>query len=161
MGFTRLVSFFTVILVFACDQASKQWVLLWFQKGGEPFSLTSFLNIILSGNQGISFGLLKADSSLGVVLLIVVAAFLSLYLLKCLWQSRHGWSSFFYSLVLGGAMGNITDRILYKKVIDFIDFHVAGYHWYTFNMADCGVVIGVCGLLICAWHGERSIANSL
>ena len=143
-----IISLGIAATTYLADQASKQWVLHWFEEGNQAFPLTSFLTIILTGNQGISFGLFKMESSLGVILLVGVAGILSLYLLKCLWKSRYWAIRFCYGLILGGAAGNIADRVMYKKVIDFIDFHVGGYHWYTFNIADCAIVGGAGGLLL-------------
>ncbi len=131
------------LIVFILDQTSKQLILDWFFSGNSKIEVTSFLNFILSGNTGITFGMLQLNSSYFVVFLCVVTLFISILLLKWLWKAESVLSSLGLSLILGGALGNLIDRLMYGKVVDFIDFHVFGYHWYTFNIADCAIVVGV------------------
>lgn len=129
-------------LVFALDQWTKVWVMQLADMGELPIRLTNFLNVIISGNLGVSFGLFHAHNKWGVLALVIIASLLSLVVLYWLWHATHKLSVVGLGLILGGAVGNILDRVQFGKVIDFIDFHVLGYHWYTFNVADCGVVVG-------------------
>lgn len=128
--------------VFAADQWTKTLVLNLAERGEIPKSLTSFLNIILAGNLGVSFGLFHAHNAMGVWILLGIATLLSCLLLYWLCQAKNKGTIIALGLMLGGAAGNILDRYQFGKVVDFIDLHALGYHWYTFNIADCGVVIG-------------------
>ncbi len=115
---------------------------------GESLQVTSFFNLVLVYNKGAAFSFLADQSgwqryffsalSIGVALFIV-------YLLK-----RHAGQRLFcwaLALILGGAIGNVIDRVLYGHVIDFLDFHVLGWHWWAFNVADAAIMIGA-GLFI-------------
>ncbi len=70
-----------------------------------------------------------------------------------IWQARTKMMSLAFGLVLGGAIGNLSDRLRFGAVTDFLDFHIYGYHWYTFNIADCAIVIGV-GLILLEYLKE-------
>lgn len=144
----RMLGFSVALVTLLLDQLSKQIVLSWFLSGNYQITATSFLNVILSANKGVSFGMLAAGSDHGVWALIAVACCISFLLGLWVWQAESRFSSICFGFVLGGALGNVIDRFIYGAVIDFLDFHAFGYHWYTFNIADCGIVIGV-GLLIC------------
>lgn len=144
----RISGFSAALITLLFDQLSKQIVLSWFLSGNHQIKAAPFLNIILSANKGISFGMLAAGSNHGVWALIAAACCISFLLGLWIWQAESRSSSICFGFVLGGALGNVIDRFIYGAVIDFLDFHAFGYHWYTFNVADCGIVIGV-GLLIC------------
>lgn len=144
----RLWGLCLISLIYAADQGSKQWILDWFGAGNPAIITTSFMNFILAGNRGISFGMMQMHSPVGVYMLIGAVSILICILGKWFWTAQDRLSTFSLSLIIGGALGNVTDRILYGRVIDFIDCHYAGYHWYTFNIADCGVVVGVILLVI-------------
>lgn len=144
----KVFGFSIALLTLIFDQASKQAVLSWFLDGHHQIEVTPFFNIILSANKGISFGMLAAGSTQGVWALIAVACCISFLLSLWIWQAESWFSNICFGLILGGALGNIIDRLIYGAVIDFLDFHVFGYHWYTFNIADCGIVIGA-ALLVC------------
>ena len=92
--------------------------------------------------------MLAAGSAYEVWMLIIVAVCISFLLGLWIWQAESRFSSLCFGLILGGALGNVMDRFLYGAVVDFLDFHIFGYHWYTFNIADCGIVIGAVLLVI-------------
>lgn len=138
----RLCGLTAVILTFLMDQLTKQAILAWFVEGNPQVEVTPFLNLVLAANKGVSFGLLTAGSAYGVWALIATALGISLLLGIWIWQSDTYYRSTAFGLILGGALGNVLDRCLFGAVIDFLDFHVWGYHWYTFNIADCGIVTG-------------------
>ena len=136
---------FIVILL---DQLTKITVTQLFQFG-ESRPVTSFFNLVLTYNPGAAFSFLADQGGwqryffTGVGL---VAAAYIVYLLK-----RHAGQKLFcwaLSLILGGAIGNVIDRLLYGHVIDFLDFHVGGWHWPAFNVADMGICIGVAMFIV-------------
>ncbi|WP_010298520.1 signal peptidase II [Candidatus Odyssella thessalonicensis] len=144
----RIIGLICAFVLLVADQASKQAVLHWFYNGGQALTVTPFFNIILAFNRGVSFGMLHADSPYGVYALLTLAVILSFLVGNWLWHAENKIQSICFGMILGGALGNIYDRVAYGAVVDFLDFHVLGYHWYTFNIADCGIVIGAILLLI-------------
>lgn len=144
----RILGFFSAFLTLAVDFISKYAALEWFNNGNHALALTPFFNIILAFNRGVSFGMFHADGPSGVYMLLAVAVILSALVGNWLWHSENKTQSISFGLILGGALGNIYDRATYGAVVDFLDFHALGYHWYTFNIADCGITIGTVLLLI-------------
>lgn len=147
-----LFGFLVAALVFVADQASKAYVLydIGFIECPAclPIELTSFFNLTMVWNKGISYGLFPADSPLEMWLLIgfslIMSAILSWWLIRA--QSR--WLALGLGLVVGGALGNVIDRFVYGAVADFFHFHAFGKSWYVFNVADAAIVLGVGAILI-------------
>jgi signal peptidase II len=115
-----------------------------------PVELTSWLNLTLAHNEGAAFSFLAGAGGWQRWFFSVVAVVISLILMVWLWRlpNRSRLLPVSISLVLGGAIGNLIDRIRYGYVVDFIDVHVDGWHWPAFNLADSVIVIGVILLLI-------------
>ncbi len=130
----------------ALDQASKQLVLYGFADGGQ-LALTPFLNLVLVWNPGVSFGMLAGlgDARPGLLAAITVA--IGGVLAAWLWREERPLARLALLLVLAGAAGNLIDRLRFGAVVDFLDLHVAGYHWPAFNVADSAIVVGA-GLLL-------------
>lgn len=134
----------TIVLV---DQITKITVERAFAPG-EVMPLTEFFNLVLAYNKGAAFSFLANAGGWQDEFLSVVAVAASFFILWLLWRhSTQKLFSFALSLILGGAIGNLIDRRLYGHVIDFLDFHYAGWHWPAFNVADSAIVCGA-GLLI-------------
>lgn len=122
-----------------------------------PVALFPLLDLTLSYNRGAAFSFLSDQSGWQRWLFIILAVGVSLYLLRWLAQLHkraHG-QAFALGLILGGAIGNVIDRLLYGHVIDFIDLHYGSWHWPAFNVADSAITLGLVGLLIQLWQ-ERS-----
>lgn len=137
------------------DQAHKFWMLGPFgieEKG--RVALTPFLDLIMVWNRGVSYGLLTQEGDLGRWVLIAFGLAGAAVFGWWLWHSRRLLTSVALGLVIGGALSNVIDRLLYGAVADFFLFHVGGFEWYVFNLADAWIVAGVVGLLI-AWATER------
>jgi signal peptidase II len=137
------------VLALAADQLNKYWMIEIYQLGARGrVAVTSYLDLVMLWNPGISFGQLPQDSDLGRYLLIgfsiVAAIALTVYLAYA--HSRLIAAS--VGLIIGGAIGNVIDRIVHGAVADFFSFHYAGYYWYVFNIADVAITLGVFGLLI-------------
>lgn len=126
------------------DQLSK-WILLYevdLQNVG-PIAVTSFLNLSSVWNRGVSFGMLPANNELGRYALVGFALLIVVVLLIWLFRTRSRILAAAIGLVVGGALGNVADRLFYGAVYDFLDFHAFGVHFYTFNIADAAISIGV------------------
>jgi signal peptidase II len=165
----RLTGPLLTILLLACDQLSK-WAVTehlfrtqlglgdpmrlidWLKHAPERMSdisiaVTSFLNMTMVWNQGISFGLMTGGGAgLLTVFSLVIAAGFAVWMLRSVALMEIA----SLALIIGGALGNVMDRVRFGAVVDFADFHWANWHFPAFNLADSAISIGVAGLLI---HG--------
>ena len=140
----------TVVVVL--DQASKAWVLAGMHLM-ERHIVTSFFNLVLVFNPGASFSFLADAGGWQKWFFVVLALGISLWLLGLLRRhARERLLPLALSLILGGAIGNVIDRLRFGAVVDFLDFHLAGYHWPAFNVADSAITVGVALML---WHQFR------
>jgi signal peptidase II len=149
--YTRLGVVFAVIAC-AIDQAVKVWLLQVFglaQKG--IVALAPVLDLVLTWNTGISYGLFPQESELGRWLLLAAKLIAVAALWIWLARARSALTAVSLGLIIGGAFGNAIDRIAYGAVADFVLFHVTtasfNFTWYVFNLADAAIVAGVIGLL--------------
>ena len=144
----RLVSFLFLFTLLS-DQLSKLFIVKSLYVG-ESINILPFFNIVHVRNRGVTFGLLsgKLQPIVFVILALIVVGFLINYARKN--ESHRS----LISLIVGGAIGNVIDRIAYGSVIDFLDFHLGSYHWPAFNIADSAIVIGVF-LLFCISYLEE------
>jgi len=134
-------------LIILADFATKSWVLSGFFLY-ERVAVTSFFNLVLAMNPGASFGLLADAGGWQRWFFIVLAIVVSVWLVFMI--RRHAaelWWPLGCALVLGGAIGNLIDRVRFGAVVDFLDFHIAGWHWPTFNLADMAIVSGAAVLI--------------
>jgi signal peptidase II len=143
------------------DQAHKTWMLYVYDIGAKgPVAVTSFFDLVLVWNQGISYGLLPQQSAVGRWGLILFALFASVALAVWLARLDSRLAAASIGLIIGGAIGNGIDRILYGAVADFFSFHAFGYQWYVFNIADTAIVAGVVGLLYDSlFRGHKKAGN--
>jgi signal peptidase II len=139
------MGFWIISFIILLDQASK--VLVWKSALYLPIKVTSFLDIVFTYNKGISFGIFNSSSRAVHIGLIVLNMIITAYLVHLGRQTKDKLSCVGIGLIIGGAVGNIIDRLWHGAVIDFLDFYVFTYHWYTFNIADSAIVIGA-GLLL-------------
>jgi len=142
-------------LVLILDQISK---LIAYDALWNPLrrvELLSFLDLVPVENSGISFGLFQGDDKTGVWLITGVALAVSAGLGIWLIRVDRRWPTLALGLIIGGALGNVIDRLRLGWVIDFIDFHVNTWHWPAFNIADTVIVIGVAMLLIDGLFGTE------
>jgi signal peptidase II len=143
------------------DQAHKAWMLYVYDIGAKGVvTLAPFFDLVLVWNRGVSYGLFPQESSLGrwALILFAIAATLAL----AVWLARvvTPLPAIAIGLVIGGALGNAIDRILYGAVADFFSFHAFGYQWYVFNIADAAIVAGVVGLLYeSLFGGHKKVSN--
>ena len=111
-------------------------------------TVLSFFNIVEVWNKGVSFGLLAVDSSWTPYVLSALALIISGFLLVMLINAKTLKLAIGLGIIIGGAFGNIIDRLLWGRVFDFLDFHISGFHWPAFNVADAAITIGVILILI-------------
>ena len=150
-----LINSFLVLLIFLLDRLSKIYVIYLDKKflGSELLS-SKFLNIRLIWNEGIAFGLLSFNETIFynaltfLILIIILIIFFMLY-------KSNGIKKFSLMMILGGAIGNVYDRISYKAVPDFIDFHIGNFHWFIFNVADIFITLGVIFMIIIEISGNN------
>jgi signal peptidase II len=141
----------TALIVVILDQLTKALILAHF--AGQAVTgdvITRCFNLVLTFNRGLSFGLLNTAPAAGgvnVLLFSLVAAVIVGGLIYWLGRVRSPLLGFALGLVIGGAVGNIVDRVRYGAVVDFLDFHVGNYHWPAFNLADSAICIGVAAML--------------
>jgi signal peptidase II len=140
----------TAIAVVALDQLSKAAVRDYFagRPAGENENVTSFFSIVLIHNRGMSFGLFNHSGGLNVLLFSLVAAAIVTVLIY--WLSRVDTSllAVAIGLIIGGAIGNVIDRVRLGAVVDFLDFHAGSWHWPAFNVADSAICVGVAVMLL-------------
>ncbi len=143
------------------DQLSKYYALqsLIF---GQPHAIMPNLNWHLNYNKGVAFGLLNQyETAVQMGLIIMV---LSMIVGLFIWLSKiyktDQWQAISLSLILGGAIGNVIDRIRFGYVIDFIDFYIGNWHWHTFNVADSFICIGA-GMLFLSIFKKESVQSQM
>jgi len=136
------------VVVTIVDQVSKHLLksLLTERTGIEV--IPGFFDLVTVWNRGVSFGMLGGDGALPPWVLSAVAVAISIALFLWLTRITLRWTAMAIGLVIGGAVGNVIDRALWGAVFDFADFHVGGWHWPAFNVADAAIVLGVAALLV-------------
>jgi len=135
------------ITVVALDQLSKTAIRGYFAVG-EHENVTSFFNIVLIYNRGMSFGLFNGAGGLNALLFSLVAAVIVTALIYWLSRVESPLLAVAIGLIIGGAIGNVIDRIRLGAVVDFLDFHVGSWHWPAFNVADSAICVGVAVMLL-------------
>ena len=134
-----------ISLIFFLDRYSKFEILRNFSDNS--FYVNDFLNLYLIWNTGIGFGLLSFDTNL-IYNLITTLIGLVIIILIMIGIKSESSEKIIFSIIIGGALGNFYDRIVFNAVPDFIDLHYGNFHWFTFNVADIFITIGVIAFLI-------------
>lgn len=147
---SRLLLAALAVVVLGLDQATKLLVSRLTVPGSMREIIPGLLNIVHTSNPGVAFGFL-ADSQMPwrgpVLILFSVAVMCMIVWLLVARRAGGAFGEYGMALVLGGAAGNVLDRLMLNSVTDFIDFHIGTYHWYTFNIADSAIVLGA-GLVV-------------
>ena len=147
-GKNFFINSFLVLLIFLIDRLSKIYVIYLDKKflRSEIFS-SKYLNINLIWNDGIAFGLFsfqKSNLYNFLTLIIIVIIFLIIFMTA----KAEGIKKYSLLMILGGAIGNVFDRLFNRAVPDFIDFHIGNFHWFIFNIADVFITIGVIFMIL-------------
>jgi signal peptidase II len=145
----KIYLFIFVLVLFAIDRISKILILKNFlNNSSSEIYINSFLNFSLVWNSGIGFGILQLEANIFYLLISIIITAINLILIYWMLSSSNYLESIFISIILGGALGNLFDRYYYSSVPDFIDLHYESFHWFTFNIADIFITIGIIGLII-------------
>ena len=142
------ISFSIVSLIYFLDRLSKIYVIQLDKNNlGSDIFNSAYLNIVLIWNKGIAFGLLSFNEShfyniLSLIISIIVVILVIMSL------KSHGFKRYTLLMIVGGALGNLHDRIFFNAVPDFIDFHVGNFHWFIFNVSDIFITLGVIGMIV-------------
>ena len=152
--------FIIILSVFLLDRTIKIYLLNLEVSGTEvDFYINSFLNFYLVWNSGIGFGLASMEANIYYNILTGIIVIVNVGLIYLLIKSK-GSYAYLLALIIGGSLGNLFDRIYYKAVPDFIDLHLANYHWFIFNVADIFITLGIIGLLIVELTKKEKISNN-
>lgn len=129
-------------IVFLVDFLTKLWIVNNIAYGTH-ISITTFLNIAHVKNFGISYGLFSTKHPLGSWIFTAIIILVLFFLINVIRKTENKTSKCSLLFVMGGALGNLFDRVYYGSVVDFLDFHLCQWHWYVFNIADCAIVAGI------------------
>lgn len=142
------IASYLIALVLVSDQMTKWWILNEFMQAEQVVPVSPFFNLVLVWNKGVTFGLLSRYApDVMPWVLTGTAVLITGLLVRWLLRTSSTLVALGLGAVIGGAVGNIIDRLRYGAVVDFLDFHYRGYHWPAFNIADSAIVLGV-GLLL-------------
>lgn len=145
---TRLIGWLALSgVVIVADQVTKMWMLSAFAPG-ERFALTPFFDLVLAFNSGAAFSFLAGAGGWQRWVFVVLALAISAWLIVLLRQhSGERLMPLALALILGGALGNVIDRLMRGVVVDFLDFYIGHWHWPAFNVADSAITVGVALML--------------
>jgi signal peptidase II len=135
-------------LVIGLDQLSKWWIVARVMDPPQIIELAPFFNLVMAWNRGVSFGIFNQASAWNVPILTVVTLAIVAALVLWLRKAETRWVRLALGLVIGGALGNLIDRLRYGAVADFLDFHAFGWHWPAFNVADSAISVGAALLIL-------------
>ena len=140
--------FIIILTTFLFDRLTKIYLIDLQTSGSEvDFYVNPFLNIYLVWNTGIGFGLISLESNIFYHLLTFIILIINLALIFFLTKSK-GSTMYLLTIIIGGSLGNLFDRMYYYAVPDFMDLHVGNFHWFIFNVADIFITIGIIGIII-------------
>jgi len=156
----KVFAFLVAIAWFVADYFSKQWALETLGNG-VVMRLTPWMDFKLAFNKGAAFSLFADGSGWQRWFFMGIATVIGLWLCYAIvFERTNALTRLAYASILGGAIGNLYDRILHGKVVDFISWHIGNAYWPTFNVADVGICVGV-GLLVIAWLVEWRAGSRL
>ena len=142
------ISFSIVALIYFLDRLSKSYVIQLDKKNlGSDIFNSAYLNIVLIWNKGIAFGLLSFNESYLYNIISSIIAIIIIVLVIMSLKSQ-GFRRYSLLTIVGGALGNLHDRIFFNAVPDFIDFHIGNFHWFIFNVSDIFITLGVVIMII-------------
>src|SRR5260221_2304706 len=145
-----------IVAVLVIDQLSKLWILSRFRAVGQFIEVSGFLGLVLVPNRGVSFGLFNNGAALNAIIFSLLAAVIVAALVVWLFRATGYLLPTAIGLVIGGATGNVADRLRLGPVVDFLDFHLGTLHFPAFNVADAGICVRVGPIVIDSlirWRG--------
>jgi len=141
-----IINFLLLVIIFTFDRISKI-KMITYQLTNNRVYVNDFINLDLVWNTGIGFGIFSSTTNLIYNLITIIIGIVMLFIVYLIRKSKFI-DQIFFTMILGGALGNFYDRIVYSAVPDFIDIHYENFHWFTFNIADISISIGVIMLII-------------
>jgi signal peptidase II len=153
------ISFLIVALIYFIDRLSKIYIIQLDENNfGSDIFNSAYLNIVLIWNKGIAFGLLSfTESHFYNILSLIISLIVAILVLMTL--KSQGLKRYSLLMIVGGALGNLHDRIMFKAVPDFIDFHVGSFHWFIFNVADIFITVGVISMVLLEFTNNNKQKN--
>ena len=137
------ISIFIISICFILDRFSKIYVINFFINNNiNEYYVNSYLNFILIWNRGIAFGLLESENLFYLIVTIFIFCII-LFIVYMIVKSKAITETICFSIIAGGALGNLFDRLYYKSVPDFIDLHYRDLHWFTFNVSDIFITVSI------------------
>ena len=137
-----------ILAIFFIDRVTKFYLLNLQAEGIDiDFYIYSFLNFYLVWNSGVGFGLASMEANIYYHIVTAIIVIVNIGLIYFLVKSKGGYA-YLIALIIGGSLGNLLDRIYYHAVPDFIDLHLANYHWFIFNVADIFITTGIVGIIL-------------
>jgi signal peptidase II len=151
----KIIIFYIASTIFILDRLSKYFILgLLNSEDSFNIPITSFLNLNLVWNSGIAFGLFSFNEqfyyNIITLIIIIITLVILLFAIK-----TNGVEKIGFSMILGGSLGNIFDRLYYTAVVDFIDLHINNIHWFIFNIADIFISLGVIVLILLEFFKKK------
>ena len=143
------------VAVLILDQSSKWWIVHHIMSAPQVIKVTSFFNLVLGYNRGVSFGMFGDGADIGRWVLVALALGIIVALGIWLMRAEKPALATALGLIIGGAAGNVIDRARIGAVVDFLDFHAMGYHWPAFNVADTGITVGAAILIFDSVFGAH------
>ncbi len=154
------LSLIIIIICFIIDRVSKIYVIELFLQSNvnDDIYINPYLNFVLLWNKGIAFGLFQSEA-IFYHMISAIIFFVILLLCFLIHKSKKKWEIIYFSIIVGGAIGNFADRLYYMAVPDFIDLHFKEFHWFTFNVADICITVGIILYLIFDMFRFNNIEN--
>ena len=149
-----------ILAIFFTDRVTKFYLLNLQAEGIDiDFYIYSFLNFYLVWNSGVGFGIASMEANIYYHIVTAIIAIVNIGLIYFLVKSKGGYA-YLIALIIGGALGNLLDRIYYHAVPDFIDLHLSNHHWFIFNIADIFITLGIIGLLFVELTKKEKISKN-
>ena len=149
-----------ILSVFFLDRIVKIYLLNLELLGTEiDFYIYSFLNFYLVWNSGVGFGIAPMEANIYYHVVTAIIVIVNIGLIYFLVKSKGGYA-YLLAIIIGGSLGNLLDRIYYHAVPDFIDLHLANYHWFVFNVADIFITLGIIGLILAELTKKEKISKN-
>ena len=156
-----IISILIIFFIFLLDRITKILILNIAEETGEvDIYINSFFNLYLVWNSGIGFGLASMEANIYYHIVTAIIVIVNIGLIYFLVKSKGGYA-YLIALIIGGSLGNLLDRIYYHAVPDFIDLHLANYHWFVFNVADIFITLGIIGLILIELTKKEKISKDV
>ena len=150
-----------ILAIFFIDRVTKFYLLNLQAEGIDiDFYIYSFLNFYLVWNSGVGFGIASMEANIYYHIVTAIIVIVNIGLIYFLVKTK-GSYAYLLALIIGGSLGNLLDRIYYHAVPDFIDLHLANYHWFVFNVADIFITLGIIGLILAELTKKEKISKNV